>query len=67
MQITTTYNIDFDDGLSQLARVFVTKMVESDGLKWTLFDRGGLVFGHNLDTVWSFLRGWSLPLVLLDM
>ena len=54
LKITINYNIDFDDGLSQLTRYFVTKMVDSDGLKWTQLDRAGLGFGHNLGTVWSF-------------
>ena len=40
-------------------------MVDSDGLKWTQMDRGGLEFGHNLDTVGSFLWVRGLPLVLL--
>ena len=57
--------ICFNVGFSQLARCFVTKMVDSDGLKWTQVDRAGLVFGHNLDTVWSFLWVRGLPLVLL--
>ena len=40
LKVTTTYNVDIQDGFSQLARVFVTKMVDSDGLKWTQLDRG---------------------------
>ena len=51
MKVTTTYNIHISDRSSQLTRYFVTKMVDSDGLKWTQLDRSGLVFGHNLDTV----------------
>ena len=65
MKVATTYNIDIGDGFSQLARYFVTKIVDSDGLKWTQLDRGGLVFGHNLDTVWSLLWVRGLPVVWL--
>ena len=65
MQITTNHNFDIGDVFSQLARYFVTKMVDSDGLKWTQLDRSGLVFGHNLDTFWSFLWVRGLPFVLL--
>ena len=39
----------------------MTKVVDSDGLKWTQLDRGGLVFGHNLGTVWSFLQYTKIP------
>ena len=65
MQITTNYNVEFDDVFSQSAQCFVTKMVDSDGLKWTQLDRAGLVFGHNMDTVGSFLGERGLPLGLL--
>ena len=65
MKITINYSIDFNDVFSQMARIFVTKMVDSDGLKWTQLDRAGLGFGHNLDTVWSFLWVRGLPEVWL--
>ena len=61
MQIITIYNVDFDEGFSQLSRYFVTKRVDSDGLKWTQLDRVGLVFGHNLVTLWSFLQSTKTP------
>ena len=38
---------------------------QDGGLRWTQVDRSGLVFGHNLDTVWSFLWVRGLPFVLL--
>ena len=41
------------------------RWVDSVGLKWTQLNRVGLLFGHNLDTVWSFLWVWGLPLVWL--
>ena len=65
MKVTTTYNVDIQDDFSQLTRYFVTKMVDSDGLKWTQVDRVGLGFGHNLDTVWSLLLVWGFAAVLV--
>ena len=56
LKVTTNHSVSFDDGFSQLAWYFVTKMVDSDGLKWTKLDSGGLVRGHILDNLWSFFR-----------
>ena len=61
-EATINYNIEYDDGFSQFTRCFVTKVVDSDGLKWTQLDSAGLGFGHNLDTIWTlfghFLGKW---------